>query len=135
MKGLVQSFITIDKYKPKIGDEEDTVVVTFTVTYEKPALDLVDFIQSGHVDHLDVEASVSPEPNGKFKVFVEFQREPGMFEKVNGLLTDINQIVSKDLQWEYVAFKNGDVKKPFNRENFEEDIIDNKVKYRMMYLT
>ena len=34
MQGLVNSVVSIDQYKPKIGENADTVVVAFTVQYE-----------------------------------------------------------------------------------------------------
>ena len=134
LKGLVSNNISIDQYKPKIGAEEDTVVVAFTVPYEDPAKDLSSFIESGAIDHLDVEASDAPDNEGNYKVFVEFTHDNDLFGKVEALLSNVDQITSKtETQWEYVAYK---VKEPveFNKENFQRDIVDSAVKYRMKFL-
>jgi hypothetical protein len=134
LKGLVGSQISIDQYKPKIGAVEETVVVAFTVTYEDPAKDLSSFIETGAIEHLDVEASPAPDKDGDYKVFVEFTRDHNLFEKVEALLNSVDQITSKDdNNWQYVAYK---VKEPqeFNEENFQRDIVDSAVKYRMTFL-
>ena len=50
LKGLINDNVLIDLHKPKIGDEADTVVVAFQVTYEDPAKDLSQFIETGAFD-------------------------------------------------------------------------------------
>lgn len=134
LKGLISNEISIDQYRPKIGAEEDTVVVAFTVTYEDPAKDLSNFIESGALEHLDVEASTAPDKEGNYKVFVEFTRDHDLYEKLQAMLDSVDQITSKeDNAWEYVAYK---VKEPveFTEENFQRDIVDSAVKYRMKFL-
>lgn len=134
LKGLVDNMIVIDLYKPKIGDVEDTVVVAFNVTYEDPAKDLADFIETSTLEHLDVDVSSAPDENGVWKVFVEFQRDHNLFEKVQQLLNNVDQITSRDDgQWTYRAFK---VKKEqeFSEENFRRDIVDSRYEYRKKFL-
>lgn len=132
LKGLVGSEISIDQYKPKIGEDEDTVVVAFTVTYEDPAKDLSNFIESGDLAHLDVDISSAPEPDGSYKVFIEFQRDLELFDKINDMVMAIDQITSKEEQWTYTAFKvKGAVE--LTKENFKRDIIDSKVEYRKLH--
>jgi hypothetical protein len=133
LKGLVNDNITIDLHKPKIGNEEDTVVVSFDVTYEEPAKDLSQFIESGALDHLDVEVSGAPDSDGTWKVFVEFMRDYELFDKIEAMLSSVDQITSRDSEWTYRAFN---VKKPvkFNAENFSRDIINSSYKYRKKYL-
>lgn len=134
LKGLVDSMIVIDLYKPKIGDVEDTVVVAFNVTYEDPAKDLADFIETSTVEHLDVEVAGAPDANGVWKVFVEFQRDHNLFEKIQEMLNNVDQITSRDEgQWMYRAFR---VKKEveFNEQNFRRDIVDSRYEYRKKFL-
>lgn len=135
LKGLVSSTIIIDLYKPKIGDVEDTVVVTFDVTYEEPAKDLADYIETSVVEHLDVEVAAAPDADGAWKVFVEFQRDLHLFDKVNELLNNIDQITSRDDngQWMYRAFKVRK-KQKFNEKNFKRDIVDSRYEYRKKFL-
>lgn len=134
LKGLVDGMIVIDLYKPKIGDVEDTVVVAFNVTYEEPAKDLADFIETSTVEHLDVEVSSAPDANGVWKVFVEFQRDHNLFEKIQEMLNNVDQITSRDNgTWTYRAFR---VKKEveFNEKNFKRDVIDSRYEYRKKFL-
>jgi len=134
LKGLVSSNIMIDLHKPKIGSEEDTVVVAFDVTYEDPAKDLANFIETGSVEHLDVEVAGAPDEDGSWKVFVEFQRDTELFEKIQDMLNSVDQITSRDDgEWTYRAFN---VKKEvkFDRENFRRDITDSRYEYRKQYL-
>jgi hypothetical protein len=135
LKGLVSSNIMIDLHKPKIGEDEDTVVVAFDVTYEEPAKDLSQFIETGDLLHLDVEVSDAPDKDGTWKVFIEFQRDNDLFEKIEAMLNSVDQIISrKDNMWTYRAFN---VKKEikFNAENFRRDITDSRYEYRKKYVT
>lgn len=134
LKGLVASKIMIDMHKPKIGDIEDTVVVAFEVTYEDPANDLANFIETSALEHLDVEVSAAPNEQGHWFVFVEFLRDHNLFEKISKMLQNIDQITSRDdNNWTYRAYR---VKKPqpFNQENFVRDIVDSRYEYRKKYM-
>lgn len=135
LRGLVDNTFSVDQYKPKIGSEDETVVVAFTVTYEEPAKDLSTFIETSPIEHLDVEASTAPESDGSYRVFVEFTRDFKLYEKLENLLRDIDQITSKDDGgWNYIAFKSGGKESEFNKENFKRDVVDSAVEYRMKYL-
>lgn len=134
LKGLVSSTIMIDMHKPKIGDLEDTVVVAFDVTYEDPAKDLSNFIETGALEHLDVEVSSSPDQDGTWKVFVEFMRDNDLFEKIQAMLNSVDQITSReDGGWSYQAYK-VDGEQKFNAKNFRRDIIDSRYEYRKKYI-
>lgn len=134
LKGLVDNTVMIDLHKPKIGDEEDTVVVAFDVTYQDPAKDLSQFIETGALEHLDVEVGAAPDQDGKWKVFVEFMRDYDLFEKIDAMLNSVEQITSHDGDpWMYRAYN---VKKPveWNKQNFKRDIIDSRYEYRKKYI-
>lgn len=135
LKGLIDDNVMIDMHKPKIGSEEDTVVVAFDVTYEDPAKDLSQFIETGALEHLDVEVSTAPDQDGTWKVFVEFMRDHDLYEKIEAMLNSVDQITSReDGEWTYRAFN---VKEPveFNQENFKRDVIDSRYEYRKKYMS
>jgi len=135
LKGLVSSTITIDLHKPKIGDVEDTVVVAFDVTYEEPAKDLGAFIETGNLEHLDVEVAGSPDADGTWRVFVEFQRDHNLFEKIEEMLHSVDQITSRDDgEWKYRAY-NVKNKRKFTEQNFRNDVVDSRYEYRKKYLS
>tara|TARA_R110000851_G_scaffold252842_2_gene405309 strand:- start:1780 stop:2292 length:513 start_codon:yes stop_codon:yes gene_type:complete len=133
LKGLINDNITIDLHKPKIGNDEDTVVISFDVTYEEPAKDLSQFIESGALEHLDVEVAGSPDSDGTWKVFVEFARDHELFDKIAAMLSGVDQITTRGGEWTYRAFN---VKKPvqFNADNFRRDVTDSRYEYRKQYL-
>ena len=134
LRGLISSKLSIDQYKPKIGGENETCVVAFTVTYEEPAQDLSNYIETGDLDHLDIEPSSSPEPDGSYRVFVEFQRDLKLFEKINLMLENINQIVGLEKNWRYIAWRKKDEVRQFTEENFKEDIILSASEYKRKYM-
>ncbi len=132
MQGLVNSVVSIDQYKPKIGENADTVVVAFTVQYEKPAKDLSNFIETGVNEHLDVEASPAPNQDGEYKVFVEFQRNKDLYEKISGMLSHINKITSDAGEWQYTGYKLDDPR-TLDEERFTRDIITDPEMYRQKF--
>jgi hypothetical protein len=132
LKGLVDNVLNIDQYKPKIGNDGETVVVAFTVKYENPAKDLANFIETSYVEQLDVEASDVPNEDGDYKVFVEFARTPNLFNKIKALLDDINTITSEIGMWKYQGFKSNSVK-DFSEENFNNDIILTPQEYNQKF--
>ena len=134
LKGLIKNQFEADRYKPKIGNEEETVVIAFTVTYKEPADDLARFIETSELEHLDVDVSASPDPNGTYKVFVEFQRDIKLFGKVDSLLKGINQIIGHDKTWSYIAWRKKGELTEFNEENFTTDIVQSSVEYRQEFL-
>jgi len=133
LKGLIDNNIMIDMYRPKIGNDKDTVVIALNVTYEAPAKDLTQFIETGDLDHLDVESAPAPDEDGSWKVFIEFLRDRNLFEKVQKLLTNIEQLTGHNGgSWTYVSLMS---KKPriFNKENFKRDVITSKYEYSKTY--
>ena len=131
LRDLIYDTISIDQYTPKIGSDAETVVIAFTVKYEQPADDLSNYIQSSYVNILDVEASSVPNEEGKFKVFVEFERTPNLFKNVSDLLEDIGNITNVS-QWKYEAFKT-DQAVPFTKENLNKDLVFTPEEYDAKY--
>lgn len=132
MQGLVDSVVSIDQYKPKIGDNADTVVVALTVQYEKPANDLSNFIETGISEHLDVESSPAPNSDGVYKVFVEFERSPKLYKKIREMLDGINKITSDKGNWEFTAYKLNDPR-TLDEERFHRDVITDPDTYRAKF--
>ena len=66
MVNLVNAVVSIDQYKPKIGEASETVVVAFEVDQEGAASDLSNLIETDVVENLDVDVScllyTSPSP-------------------------------------------------------------------------
>tara|TARA_B100000902_G_scaffold372608_1_gene399759 strand:+ start:2733 stop:3221 length:489 start_codon:yes stop_codon:yes gene_type:complete len=132
MQGLVDSTVSIDQYKPKVGEDADTVVVALTVQYEKPASDLSNFIETGISEHLDVEASPAPNENGEYKVFVEFARNEKLYDNISIMLNNINNITSDKGDWKFKAYKL-DEPRTFDKERFARDVMLTPETYRARF--
>lgn len=131
MSDLFDNVISIDQYKPKIGTDTETVVIAFTLKYEKPAEDLADFINTSHIEQLDVEASSVPNESGNYKVFVEFERDNKLVNKIIELVYHIQKL-DNNISWKYIYFKS-DGEKDFTKENLQQDIITDQKLYDKLY--
>lgn len=131
MNGLIDNIISIDQYKPKIGNDSETVVIAFTLKYEKPAEDLVDFVNTSHIEQLDVEASSVPNEDGNFKVFVEFERDKKLINKILELVHHIQKL-DNNISWKYHYFKS-ESDKDLTKENLQNDIITDQKTYDKLY--
>ncbi len=132
MQGLVDSTISIDQYKPKVGEDADTVVVALTVQYEKPANDLSNFIETGISEHLDVESAPAPNSDGEYKVFVEFARNEKLYDNISVMLNNINNITSDKGDWQFTAYKL-DEPRTFDKERFVRDIMSSPEAYKSRF--
>lgn len=86
---LVKKVFEIDSYKSKIGDDEEIIVLSFTVTSEGPAKDLENFIEMGYSFVLDADTSVGETIDGTYKVFVEIERNRNAISHILKLLDGI----------------------------------------------
>ena len=131
MVNLVNSTISIDQYKPKIGEANETVVVAFEVSQEGAASDLSNLIETDVTESLDVDISQGPNNNGNYLVFVEFTRD----NKLHSNIMEIIKIVSNvtDItEWQYEYYKgNGAV--DLNEENLSETVLDNQEQYVLKF--
>lgn len=133
MRGLVMDIISIDQFEPKVGDEEDTVVVAFSINNnEQAAKDLSNYLETGITELLDVDVSPAPDEKGHYKVFVEFMRDSQLYDKINGILTDVDKVINRESDWEYTAYKLSEPRK-FDKERFERDITTSPEEYTAKY--
>lgn len=105
LKNLVKKVFDIDAYQSKIGDDEDVVVVTFTVDHEDPAKDLENFIEMGYDFVMDADVSPGETDDGTYKVFVELERNRHVAKQILTLLDGIERLTGiPDMRFRY--FKN-----------------------------
>lgn len=131
MVNLVNSTISIDQYKPKIGEANETVVVAFEVSQEGAASDLSNLIETDIIDSLDVDISQGPNNNGNYLVFVEFTRD----KKLHSNIMEIMKVVSHatDItEWQYEYYK-GTGAVDLNEENLSETVLDNQEQYVLKF--
>ena len=131
MENLVNSTISIDQYKPKIGEANETVVVAFEVQQEVAAKDLSNLIETDVTESLDVDISQGPNNNGNYLVFVEFNRD----NKLHNRIMEIMKCVSNATlitEWQYEYYK-GDQAVDLNETNLKETVLDNQEQYVLKY--
>jgi len=96
LKDLVDKIFEVDTYKSKMGDDEDIVVISFTVEQINAAKDLVDFIEKGYDFVLDADSTPGEIDNGKYKVFVEMERNRNASRNIVELLDGVGKISNID---------------------------------------
>lgn len=91
LKDLVHPVISVDEYTPKIDDSN--IVVMFLVKDNfDAAYDLSSFIERSPVDVIDTEAAETPNVDGLYQVFVEFERDGEFPNKLISLIKSIENI-------------------------------------------
>lgn len=131
MVNLVNSKISIDQYKPKIGEANETVVIAFEVSQESAASDLSNLIETDVVSHLDVDVSQGPNGSGNYLVFVEFERNRDLHNSILEIMKVVTNATTIN-EWSYDYYK-GDSSKELNESNLSETVLDNPEQYVLKY--
>ena len=131
MINLVNSTISIDQYKPKIGEANETVVVAFEVQQELAAKDLSNLIETDIVESLDVDISQGPNNNGNYLVFVEFARDNKLHNRIMEIMKCVSN-VTEITEWQYEYYK-GTGAVDLNEDNLKETVLDNQEQYVLKY--
>lgn len=120
LKGYVSEYFTIDRYKSKMGEDADIVVLCFRVNEKYPAIDLMEFIEKGYNFILDADMSAGEEIDGNYQVFVEMERTPNLPGQLRVLLNGLSQLCDC-YNWKFRYQKsNGAV--PFSEEKIVEHV-------------
>ena len=93
---LVKPVFEVDSYRSKMGNDENIVVVSFSVMEQQAAKDLVDFIEKGYNFVLDADATPGEIDEGIYKVFVEMERNPKIAAQVSELLDGVGKLSEVD---------------------------------------
>jgi hypothetical protein len=96
LKMLVNNIFEIDSYASKMGSDKDIVVLSFTVEHKEPADDLVNFVERGYDFVLDADATPGELSDGKYKVFVEIERNKRIPEQIMELLDGMGKLCEID---------------------------------------
>ena len=102
LKDTIDALIEIDRYTPKIDDNSETVVVCFKSEFNLAAEDLGAFIEWGTKNIKDVEVSNASDKDGKYHVYVEMTRLPGLGQKILDLTADIEHLTGLQ-DWKFVG--------------------------------
>lgn len=120
LKDYVSDYFTIDRFRSKMGEDKDIVVLSFKVKEKFPAIDLMEFIEKGYNFILDADMSAGEEQDGQYQVFVEIERTPHLPIQMKKLLSGISQLTD-NWNWKFRYQKsNGAV--PFSEEKIVEHV-------------
>lgn len=131
MEDLVQPVVSIDQYKPKIGEANETVVVAFEVAFEQPARDLSNLIETDVTENLDVDVSDGPNNTGNYLVFVEFARDKNLYKKIMEIMQTVSN-VTKINEWKFTYYKGEDAV-DLNEDNLSQAVVSDKQEYVMRF--
>jgi len=89
---LVKPVFEVDSYRSKMGNDENIVVVSFSVMEQQASKDLVDFIEKGYNFVLDADATPGEIDEGIYKVFVEIERSPKISAHISELIDGVSKL-------------------------------------------
>ena len=106
LKRLVNTRVTIDEYKSKVGSDEEIVVVSFMVQGKDPALDLVSFVEKSYDWVIDADASSGELEDGSYVVFIEMDRNQEIPANLTQLFADLEPLTDIGIEdWSVVYAK------------------------------
>jgi hypothetical protein len=136
LKMLVRNIYEIDSYSSKMGSDKDIVVLSFTVEDKEPADDLVNFVERGYEFVLDADATPGELNDGKYKVFVEIERNKHIPDQILEILDGVGKLCDIDnFKFRYYkSFKSQDSTSenirsivPITTDQYEQTIQENRL--------
>ena len=94
LEGVVNKRFSVDQYKSKMGDDQNIMVLAFSVDGQAPAKDLERFAETGYKEVLDADATPGSLEDGKHRVFVEFARVEQVDQHVGKFLDDLKKLTN-----------------------------------------
>lgn len=96
LRYLVDSVFEVDSYSSKMGQDKDVSVLSFNVRSKEAAEDLENFIEKGYKFVLDADVSPGEVKNGKYKVYVEMERDADLGNKIVEILDGVKKLAAND---------------------------------------
>jgi len=136
LKHLVSSVFEIDSYKSKIGNDQKMVVLSFNIDDKPPADDLARFLELGYDYIVDADATDGPLDTGKYKVFVELERNRHIPERIEEILEGIKRLTGiENFRFRYYkSFRTNPANKeafkgivPLDKESYAVSIQENRL--------
>ncbi|MCX7592761.1 MAG: hypothetical protein N2235_03155 [Fischerella sp.] len=117
LKRLVKPLLGIDKFKSKMGDDKDIIVLSFEIAGKEPALDLTNFAEKGYKWILDADTSSGELDNGDYVVFLELARSPAAVENIIEFMEDLMNLTEQSLDEWVIAYYRNKKYYPFSIES------------------
>jgi hypothetical protein len=96
LKDLVEDIFEVDAYQSKMGDDKNIVTLSFNVVEKQPAQDLASFLEKGYNFILDADVTSGEQSDGKYKVFVELQRNREVHDNILEMLSGVSNLTNID---------------------------------------
>jgi hypothetical protein len=126
---LVSNIFEVDSYASKMGTDDDIVVLSFTVEDKGPADDLVNFIERGYEFVLDADSTPGELKDGRYKVFVEMERNKHVPENIMEILDGVGKLTGiSDFKFRYYKSFNS---LPVDEQTLAETIPTSKQDYEV----
>lgn len=120
LKNYVDDTFTVDRFKSKMGEDKDVVVLGFKVKEKFPALDLMEFVEKGYKFILDADVSAGEENDGQYQVFVEIERTPQLTGQLRELISGVSQLTD-NYNWKFRYQKSTGLI-PFSEDKISEHV-------------
>lgn len=137
LRNLVLPVFEIDSYQSKMGNDENIVVLSFTVLEKAAADDLVSFIEGGYSSVLDATATTGEQSDGYYRVYVEMEREETVPTSIMELMDGVQKLVGENFQYRYYkSFDTNDLSEeslskniPLNPEKYEKLVSEERANH------
>lgn len=101
---MVIPILTVDKYKAKVGSDDEIATLTFTVKGKQVGDDLVDWLERGYDYIIDAQLSDGEVSPGKYLVFVEMDRRTKVPERIVEIIEDMVTLTDLPLkEWTIIV--------------------------------
>jgi len=114
LRMTINDHVEVDRYKAKMGTDEDVCVVNFFVENKEAGKDLVDFLESGYEWILDAAVSPGTNRHGKYMVFVEAERDESIRENIGYMLSEVSKVAEIE-KWKF-RYSKSPISKEVNEE-------------------
>ena len=104
LRDYVGSIFGVDRYKSKMGEDKDVIVLDFDTKYVDVAKDLENFIERGYNQVLDADSVSASNSRGSYKVFAEFPRTRQSVAEIDKLITEL-KILTEQNSWQFKFYK------------------------------
>jgi len=104
LKDLINPIMEIDTYKSVMGDDENVIVLSFSVNGNDAAKDFENFVEQGYKFVLDSDVSSGETDDGNYKVFIEVERGNKSILHIEDILYGLTQLSGIE-KWKFRYYK------------------------------
>ena len=92
MKGMLKPTLHIDEFASKMGDDDDICVVSFYISDQEAAKDLVSWFEKGYDFVMDADRSPGEIDPNKYLVYIELKRRTSLLDNIETILDDLTTL-------------------------------------------